>query len=259
MVLNFFKRRSSEDTAPVGDIPRRVPEGRRVYAIGDIHGRLDLLQILHQRIRTDHDGRAEAEGVIVYVGDYIDRGRDSQAVVELLCGAPLPGFSVVCLKGNHEQSLLTFLEDIKIGPSWLYYGGAETLTSYGIVASSLEQDTERLTAHQAALREALPAHHLAFLQTLPLTHREGDYLFAHAGIRPGVAIEAQKPRDLMWIRDKFLTSPRDHGCIVVHGHSITPAPDVKANRIGIDTGAYQSGVLTCLALEGEERRFIQTG
>jgi len=234
-------------------------DGRRVYAIGDVHGRLDLLKTLLQQIRDDHQDRESADGVIVYLGDYIDRGRDSKGVVELLCGEPLANFQHICLKGNHEQSLLTFLEDIDIGPSWLYYGGAETLASYGIDASSLEQDSAQLEALQVALRAALPSHHLEFLQNLILTHREGDYLFAHAGVRPGVAIENQKARDLMWIRDKFLTSPRDHGCVVVHGHSITPNPDVKANRIGIDTGAYQSGVLTCLALEGAERHFIQTG
>jgi serine/threonine protein phosphatase 1 len=152
----------------------------------------------------------------------------------------------------------TFLGDIEIGPSWLYYGGAETLASYGIEASSLEQDTEKLTAHQQALKNALPAHHLEFLENLPLTHREGDYFFTHAGVRPGIALEDQKARDLMWIRERFLHSSRDHGCVVVHGHTVTSAPVVKANRIGIDTGAYDSGVLTCLALEGPAQRFIQT-
>jgi len=256
-VLKFFKRGSTD--AKASAVTRRIADGRRVYAIGDVHGRLDLLKTLLQQIRDDHQDRESADGVIVYLGDYIDRGRDSKGVVELLCGEPLANFQHICLKGNHEQSLLTFLEDIDIGPSWLYYGGAETLASYGIDASSLEQDSAQLEALQVALRAALPSHHLEFLQNLILTHREGDYLFAHAGVRPGVAIENQKARDLMWIRDKFLTSPRDHGCVVVHGHSITPNPDVKANRIGIDTGAYQSGVLTCLALEGAERHFIQTG
>lgn len=245
-------------SSAVNDLPS-IPEGHRVYAIGDIHGRLDLLDALHDRIVQDAAARAANEMTVVYLGDYVDRGPASADVIDTLLGAPLPGFDCVHLLGNHEAYLLDFLEDASVGPNWFWNGGIQTLESYGVEVESDFALADGLEDLQAALRAALPANHRAFLEGLENYRRIGDYLFVHAGIRPGVPVESQDPHDLIWIRDEFLASGADHGCVVVHGHSIGSEPELRANRIGIDTGAFMSGVLTCLALEGTGRRFLQTG
>ena len=232
-----------------------VPEGTRVYAVGDIHGRVDLLSRLKQFVHEDAYARQAPRNVIVYVGDYIDRGENSAQVIDCLLDEPLPGFESIHLLGNHEESLVQFLGDIQVGPAWLAYGGIATLMSYGIAPPQSDRDLIRV---QGELRAALPARHLDFMRSLPLTHVEGDYFFTHAGVRPGVALTAQEPQDLLWIRDVFLSSTADFGKIVVHGHSITDAPDVRRNRIGIDTGAFASGKLTCLVLQGQDLAFLQT-
>lgn len=229
-----------------------VPEGLALYAVGDIHGRADLLDRLHRAIRADAETRGAAERRIVYLGDYIDRGADSAGVVDRLVDGPLPGFGAVHLCGNHEDFLLRFLTDESVAPHWLHNGGDATLASYGLAA---EGDWTRL---QRNLRRALPRRHLAFLEGLALTHAAGDYLFVHAGIRPGLPLDRQRREDLLWIRGEFLDSTAPHGPIVVHGHSIAHDVEFRANRIGIDTGAYMTGRLTGLALEGGERRLIQT-
>lgn len=246
---------TARDEAPI----RTVPDGTRVYAIGDIHGCADRLRALHERIlqdcrNADAKGPAATRRVIVYLGDYIDRGPDSRGVIELLTSTPLAGFERIHLKGNHE----TFMTDILDGAGelslWLVNGGAATLRSYGI-------DQLAVAAGIAGVRDALlhqvPAAHLEFLQALRFSHVEGDYVFVHAGLRPGVAIEAQDPYDLMWIRAPFLHSDADHGKIVVHGHTPSAEPVLRANRIGIDTGACMGGNLTALVLDGAERRFLQ--
>lgn len=239
--------------------PARVDDDARVYAIGDIHGRADLLGDLHERIRADAAGHDAARRMIVYLGDYVDRGLDSRGVIGAVLDEPMPGFAKVCLRGNHEELMLAFLDDVAGAPNWFYNGGLATLASYG-VAPRTETAALRL-AHevQQDLRRALPARHLAFLRDLALYHREGDYVFVHAGIRPGVALEDQDPFDLIWIRDQFLVSHEDHGFVVVHGHSINAEAVDAGNRIGIDTGAYYTGVLTCLVLQGERRGLLQTG
>ncbi len=240
----------------------RAPEvrpGTRVYAIGDIHGRLDLLVQLHDLIAADALGAAAQRRVLVYVGDYVDRGPSSADVIDLLLDRPLPGFEIVHLLGNHEDSLLRFPADLSVGPSWLHYGGVETLLSYGIgIPANAWRDEHTLRWLQAEVRRRVPRRHLEFMRDMPLTHAEGDYLFVHAGIRPGVPIESQEPEDLLWIRGEFLHSPLDHGKIIVHGHTITEMPDMQPNRIGIDTGAFYSGRLTCLVLDGADRWFLQT-
>jgi serine/threonine protein phosphatase 1 len=225
-----------------------VPEGSRVYAVGDIHGKIELLRDLHYMIHADAYRHQARRNVLVYLGDYIDRGEDSRAVLDLLIAAPLPGFSAVHLKGNHEDSMLRFLEDTGIGPAWLLYGGVATLLI----------DPQGLRRAQRELSQRLPAAHQRFLEGLRLTHEEGDYLFAHAGVRPGVPLAEQASDDLLWIREEFLRSDEDFGRVVVHGHTIADMPDVKRNRIGIDTGAFASGHLTCLVLEGAEWSFLQT-
>lgn len=232
------------------------PADTRIYAIGDIHGRLDLLRAIRERILVDARTSSAARKVVVYLGDYIDRGADSRAVVDLLLDQPLPGFQSVHLKGNHEQALLDFLQDATTAAEWFFYGGDATLRSYGVARPIPGGGPGALLKVQAELREKLPARHLSFYRSLALAHREGDYLFVHAGVRPGVPLDAQCARDLLWIREEFLDSQADHGCIVVHGHTIVPRPEVKRNRIAIDTGAYATGRLTCLRIERNEREFL---
>lgn len=229
-----------------------VPDGLALYAVGDIHGRADLLDRLHAAIRADAETRPAVERRIVYLGDYIDRGEDSAGVIDRLVAGPPPGFAAVHLCGNHEDFLLRFLADASVAPHWLHNGGDATLASYGL---AVERDWVRL---QRNLRRALPRRHLAFLEGLALSHAAGGYLFVHAGIRPGLPLDRQRREDLLWIRGEFLDSSVPHGPVVVHGHSIAGEPEIRANRIGIDTGAYMSGRLTCLALEGAARRFIRT-
>lgn len=238
--------------------PGRLPEGRRIYAIGDVHGRLDLLRALIAAIDTEQKDAGTARPTLVLLGDYVDRGPDSRGVVETLIEDPLPAFECVHLRGNHEDSFLRFLDDIAVGPSWLYYGGAETLASYGIAASRDEDDPVQLAALQVAFAAALPDSHRAFMRGLEPCRAIGGYLFVHAGVRPGVPLAEQSIDDLLWIRGEFLRSAEDHGHVVVHGHTIDRKPQVRRNRIGIDTGAFATGVLTCLVLEGDRYRLIQT-
>ncbi len=237
----------------------KTPEGTRIYAIGDIHGRADLLCELHTKIATDLAKRPVASGVLIHLGDYIDRGPSSKKVIDHLIEKPLTGLETINLKGNHEESLLSFYKNSEYGNNWLLNGGGETLKSYGIeVSDDPFQESLYLDEIHANFLNHLPETHLAFLNNLVLQHREGDYLFVHAGLRPGVALESQSDEDLMWIRSDFLFSDADFGFMVVHGHSPRSTPVVRNNRIGIDTMAYRSGCLTCLVLEGTERHFIST-
>lgn len=234
-----------------------VPQGSRVYVIGDIHGRADLLEILHGLVLEDARQNAAERRVIIYLGDYVDRGLNTREVIATLLGPPPDGFERVCLKGNHEAMMLDFLDDAAAGPGWMELGGKATLLSYAVGVEGGFTASEGMKKAQAQLLNNLPKAHLAFLRQLPLTHVEGDYLFVHAGIRPGVAIEEQVEEDLIWIREPFLSSTAEHGKIVVHGHTIAGGkPDVTERRIGIDTAAYATGALTCLVLSGEERGFV---
>lgn len=236
--------------------PRHIPEGLRVYAVGDIHGRLDLFERLLKRIEADR-ARWTGEAEIVLLGDYVDRGPDSAALLERLAG-DLPGWAHwTLLKGNHEQAMLDAIDgDRRALRAWLEYGGRETLRSYGASTRvALGNDDEAIVAE---LQARVPATHVDLLRRLALTRRLGDYLFVHAGIRPGVPVEAQAERDLLWIRSEFLDCKDDHGCVVVHGHSITREVSERPNRIGIDTGAYASGRLTALVLDGDRRRYMAT-
>lgn len=235
-----------------------MPAGARVYAVGDIHGRADLLSEMHGLILADAAASDAERRVVVYLGDYVDRGLESRQVVDLLLDEPLAGFESVHLKGNHEEFMLVFLEDTGVATGWLNNGGNATLYSYGVGLGDAASMAERVEAAQADLAGKLPPRHLRFLDSLRLSHEEGDYLFVHAGIRPGIPLERQREEDILWIRDDFLDSTRDHGKVIVHGHSITSEPEVLPNRIGIDTGAFGSGTLTCLVLEGAERDFLFT-
>lgn len=248
---------------PTGMAPpeARTPAGTVVYAVGDIHGRSDLLEALQRGIALDIRMRPAARRVLVYVGDYISRGIDSRRVLDLVLGWRPAGVEIVTLKGNHEQLLLRFLDgDLKAGRHWLAYGGLAAAAHYGIgIAPDAVDDPATLPRLRQQLAAALPEAHLRLLRHLTLQHGEGGYLFVHAGVAPGVALREQNPRDLIWIRQRFLQSQHDHGAVVVHGHCVANQPEVRHNRIGIDTGAYRSGILTCLVLDGAERAFLQTG
>lgn len=236
---------------------RRVPEGTRIYAVGDTHGCAERLRELHARIGEDAAGVSAGRRVVVYLGDYVDRGPDSRGLLDVLLHEPLPGFERVHLKGNHEDILLRFLEDKSVCLHWMQYGGDATCRSYGVEPLSAPPVADRSGWLRERLRTAMPRGHLDFLNGLSLSRVEGDYLFVHAGIRPGVALDEQAAEDLLWIREPFLGSRADHGKVVVHGHTPAESPVRRRNRIGIDTGACYGGVLTALVLEGAAQRFLQ--
>lgn len=246
---------------PIEDRQFAVPDGTRAYVVGDIHGRVDLLRRLHDMVAADSLTSPVTRNVLVYLGDYVDRGDSSRQVIEFLMQQELQGFEIVHLIGNHEEMMLTFLDDPSIGPNWIGNGGGETLLSYGIHnpghRAVLEPGT--LETLSQALAAELPKEHVNFLHGLATSHVEGDYMFVHAGIMPGVSLDLQTRADLLWIRDEFLSSHADHGKCIVHGHTITREVAFRGNRIGIDTGAFYTGVLTCLVLQGQDRKLMQTG
>lgn len=254
-MLGVFSRRRGASAPP--SPPPEVPAGQRVYAVGDIHGRYDLLRTLLERIEEDAACHPDTERTLVYLGDYIDRGPDSRQVVEHLVTTRPSGLRSVFLMGNHEESLLGFLDDPEAYAGWLSYGGLATLVSYRIDPGPPMAGLPLLDLAEELLAR-IPGHHLTFLRRLQEAYVLGDYLFVHAGIRPGVPIELQSRQDLLWIRGDFLRSTAPHPKVIVHGHNISEEPEIKANRIGIDTGAYASGCLTCVVLEGRSRSFIDT-
>lgn len=234
----------------------RIPHGVRAYAIGDVHGRDDLLCDLLAKIRLDIAHRPFAKNHIVMLGDLIDRGPDSRGVIERLRRFAEHGCELHIVAGNHEEVLLRLLEgEYGILSSWLKFGGSETLESYGVNSGELSVADE---VHGLRLiQSVIPANHQAFFRSLDDTIRIGDYLFVHAGIRPRVGLVEQVQSDLRWIRKPFLDDDSDHGFVVIHGHTISDEVVERPNRIGIDTGAYATGRLTALALEGETRWFLE--
>jgi serine/threonine protein phosphatase 1 len=234
----------------------QTPEGMRLYAIGDVHGMDALLAEAHEKIAADRADRPDLDYRIIHVGDYVDRGRDSAGVIDRLARVTASDPRALCLLGNHDELMRGFLADpLVFGPNWFANRGASTVRSYGIDAPDMP-DADALPDLAARLAAALPPAHAAFLRDLPLSIQFGDYFFCHAGIRPGVALDRQEPKDLVWIREPFLSSTRDHGVVVVHGHTPGPAPVVRGNRIGIDSGAVFGGPLTVLVLEGSDHRFL---
>ena len=233
-----------------------VPNGVRVYAIGDIHGRLDLLDRLLDMIGEDDEARGPARTELIFLGDLVDRGPDSVGVIERLM-ALRETRPVRFLMGNHEEVFLRAVEgDLRALRFLVRIGGRETLLSYGI--SDEEYRSVDYDGLLALLREKVPASHVAFLSAFESWIEVGDYLFVHAGLRPGVKVEDQKTSDLCWIREDFLTHRESFGKMVVHGHSITEDIDERSNRIGIDTGAFASGRLTAIGLEKDERWYLST-
>jgi serine/threonine protein phosphatase 1 len=254
--MSFFNRLSRSLLG--GRSLPRGKEGARAYAVGDIHGRLDLLNGILDRIEADIASRPPRRNFIIFLGDLIDRGPESAGVVERLRTYRHADARTIFLGGNHEEVLLRLLAgETSILSSWLKFGGAECAQSYGI-----EPDSLRIIDEEAALgllRAKVPAEHVEFLSSFGDTFRFGDYLFVHAGIRPGIGLEQQDLHDLRWIRDPFLSDSKEHGFVVVHGHTIVDRVEERPNRIAIDTGAYHSGVLTAVGIADEERWFLATG
>ena len=243
--------RSPTRNAPSG------AKGRRAYVVGDIHGRLDLLEKLLRSIHLEIEEQKASKVLLVFLGDLIDRGPSSAGVIERLRTYAHPGVQPVFILGNHEEVLLRILDgETSLIDKWRWFGGAQCLQSYGVDPSALNGLPE-IDALET-IRQAIPAEDLQFLRSFSDTCRFGDYLFVHAGIRPDVALDDQLQSDLRWIREPFLFDETDHGFMVVHGHSIRPKVEERSNRIGIDTGAYKSGVLTALAIEGDRRWYLDT-
>ncbi len=239
-----------------------VPSGKRIYAVGDIHGQLDLLDKLLALIGSDSEARGEAETLLVFLGDYIDRGPDSKGVVSRLTSGLRPDVTPVFLKGNHESLLLNFLDRPETGRHWLQNGGEEALLSYGVDKDLVRHARFQGKAGLARIRTIfgglLPESHLQFYQDLKPCFRAGGYFFAHAGVKPGVALGLQKEAALIWIRTEFLKHLGDFGAVVVHGHTPVRVPDDLENRIGVDTLAFITGRLTAVGLEGWRRWFLST-
>jgi serine/threonine protein phosphatase 1 len=233
-----------------------LPAGVRIYAVGDIHGRLDLLEKLLARINTDITLRPTAKPAYVFLGDYIDRGPSSRETIDRLIEHGATHESVF-LKGNHELIAIKCLSDRSLFNQWLRLGGMETLVSYGVPPEILANG-EQIVEVQATFHDALPKTHLRFFRDLQRSFVCGDFFFAHAGVNPKVELSRQKESDLLWIRGEFLSSNDDFGKIIVHGHTPTREIEVRPNRINIDTGAFATGRLTCLAIEGESLSVIDT-
>ncbi len=252
MLKNLFRSKPTEPQHKPS-----IPVGQRVYAIGDIHGCDDLFQALIEQIAADDNQRPPAAMSIILLGDLVDRGPSSRQVIDRAIALKSLWPDVRLIIGNHEDVLLKALGgDPKTMRYFVRIGGGPTIHSYGLSGA----DYDRLTFDELAdqFPRLVPADHVAFLSGGEDRIVIGDYLFVHAGVRPGVPIDQQSTGDLRWIRDEFLEDRRDHGKIVVHGHTIYDEVQERPNRIGIDTGAYATGRLTALGLEGEERWFLST-
>jgi len=253
MPFRFFRSEPEPEA-----VPPAVPEGVRVYAIGDVHGCLAEFDDLLERIRRDDAQRDPAHSVLILLGDLVDRGPDSAGVIERVIDLLASESDIRVIGGNHEE---IFRKAATGDPEALRFftqiGGCETILSYGMQVAEYDRSNySQLAARLAAL---VPDEHIAFLERLEDMVEIGDYAFVHAGIRPGVALDAQRASELRWIRAPFLDSERDHGKVIVHGDSISEDVEERANRIGIDTGCFSTGRLTALGLEGTERWYLSTG
>lgn len=234
----------------------RIPERKRIYAVGDVHGRADLLAALFDQIDDDLRARPIAEPLEVFLGDYIDRGPSSRSVLDLLI-ARRKEHQLVLLMGNHELYASEVLNDPSVLLEWIKIGAVPTLLSYGVrPPGSANPHPQSLMEAAMAFRRALPDSHRHFLRSLALSFACGDFFFTHAGVRPGIPLQRQTQEDLLWIRDEFLLHEGDFGGFIVHGHTPTKEPDTRQNRINIDTGAYATGRLTCLVLEADQMTFL---
>lgn len=255
--MKFLRLMFNRDKATRPDYS--VPEGDLVYAVGDIHGRYDLLQQLMNMIKKDRDERSNVERCqIVFLGDYVDRGFQSKEVIDYLLSFNEGWAKTICLKGNHEAMMEEFIRVPEQNEGWLHFGGLATLASYGVRVKENEIGDQDIVGAARDLEGALPDSHIRFLAGLPLTYEVGDYFFVHAGLRPDVALHEQSAEDMMFIRHDFLNSSYDFGRCVVHGHTGVQAPVVKSNRIAVDTTAYATGRLTAAAFQSTDIEFIIT-
>ncbi|WP_159755292.1 metallophosphoesterase family protein [Sphingomonas sp. 8AM] len=231
----------------------------RIYAIGDVHGRLDLFAKLIARIGRDHEGRSPGAARIILLGDIIDRGADGAAMVKGCMKLTTASDHFMVLKGNHEEMMVQALAgDLKTYRAWLEFGGRETLLGWGVDTAAVTADATRADLRRAA--KTVGPEVLTWLDQLPLYHQHDGFMFVHAGIRPAIPLRQQDPGDMLWITDDFLESELDHGKIVVHGHSIVDGgPDLRPNRIGIDTGAFRTNRLTAIRIEQGDVWFADTG
>lgn len=250
-----------EAAAPTPVGPLASVGDRLVYAVGDIHGRLDLLNGLLAQIGADAiEARPARQPLLIFLGDYVDRGPHSRGVIDRIIDLKAEaGFEVKTLMGNHEDQMLSFLEDARHGPAWAEFGGGDTLASYGVAAPSPRAKIKDWEVAREALSAAIPTTHMTFLLSLGMSVALDDYFFAHAGVKPSIPLDDQLRRDLLWVREEFLSAPGPFGKVVVHGHTPTVKPYDGAYRIGIDTGAYATGVLTAVRLYQDTRTMLCTG
>lgn len=238
----------------------RAPDGVRLYAIGDVHGRLDLLAAMHRGIAAEISKERPADWRVVHLGDYVDRGPASKGVIDFLIEVRKRDPRYLMLAGNHDIGFLDFLDAPEPDGLFMRYGGIQTAQSYGVAlpqgSAWFGRSEAALRQGHAALVEAVPKTHVDFLRSLPFSLTFGDFFFCHAGIRPGVALEEQDTQDLMWIRDVFHNHPGLYPKIVVHGHTPVPEAEVMANRVNVDTLAWQSGNLTALVVDGADKRIL---
>jgi serine/threonine protein phosphatase 1 len=232
-----------------------LPAGLRVYAVGDVHGRYDCLQRIEDRIARHEATLPAADTLVIFLGDYIDRGPQSREVLERLTQGQFAGHATRFVLGNHEDAMLGFLDDPTAHVDWLNFGGVATLASYGVRAAAAP-DRAALEAMREGLVEALPPTHLRLLRDLDLWIKLGDYLFVHAGIRPGLALEDQRRSDLLTIREPFLSTKASLSWRVVHGHTVLPQASIGPVRISLDTGAYATGRLSCAVIEHETAQLL---
>lgn len=258
MLRRLFNRPPKEAASPPQPVPADLPAGTVVWAIGDIHGRLDLLDRLLTVMMDCSDHCDGTIPTLVFLGDYIDRGSNSRGVIDrLVTLADDPAFETRFLKGNHEDKMLEFMDDPTVGAAWCDYGGAQALESFGLKVPVLKHRPEGWVSLSSDLVHRLTPRQRSFLESLEYSVTIGDYFFAHAGARPGVPLDEQSDHDLMWVRGSFLNSQAAFDKVVVHGHTPAEHPHIDHRRIGIDTKAYDSGVLTAVRLEGRDHRFVQ--
>ena len=235
-----------------------TPPNTRIYAVGDVHGHIKLLEIIHTLIRNDLEKNPVDDYKLIFLGDYIDRGPDSAGCIEYLINLMAENNNVICLKGNHEDKLENFLADpIGFADSFFTYGGIDTAVSYGIDMAEYRGRDDEISRKGSELSNSIPAHHKSFYSKLDKSVTFGAYMFVHAGVRPGVALDQQSEDDLIWIRSEFITNQQLYEKVIIHGHTPAYPMEVQPNRINVDTHAYQTGVLSCLVLQGSDYRVIE--
>ncbi|MEM6741331.1 MAG: metallophosphoesterase [Pseudomonadota bacterium] len=254
-MFSWLRRKTAGPPEPPPPPPRPDP-AHRIYAVGDVHGRYDLLEVLLWKLKADADAQEDGrDAILVFLGDLIDRGDNTRDVIDAALAAWLTWPQVVCLRGNHEAALLDFLDDPERGASWLGFGGRQTIGSYGVAAPTATAQADELRATAAALAHAM-AHHIDFLRQSVELFRSGDVICAHSGIDPQKPLDEQSASALLWGRSQFLELGAPDGLRIVHGHWDNPDPVVTPGRIGIDTGAYYTGRLTAVRLDAETELFM---